>query len=1264
MQRMKISRYTLLVFFVSIFLFIIPFFWLKPGEMDIGGDSSRLYFYDPIRYLFSSTLYSMPASGFGSEMFYYFNIPFVSLFVVLKSILVSSTLFISVFHGFSISTAFIFCYLIIKELIAGENLINKSGKIYYAAILGALVYILSPSFNEGWEHVVLPHNEIFLNPLIFYLLLKYFKTSNINYVFFTLLLTFIFSPNFSFTGAPAVATFYPLGVLFLILYAKFIVKRKIILKHLFLGIILFVGIQAFQLFPQIGSVFTPGSDINSTVFSNEGKFDRGLRFFSAIAPNIKVSINLLGISQSKALNFLTGIFIVFPVLVVLSFIFNRKKTILLTASFFIIVFFLATANITNIWLSLYKSFFNIPGFNMLRNFWGQWQFVYVFFYSILFGQALYIILGKLNKKHTYLLLIILVLILVINAKPFITGELVRRPLWQSNNVLEVMKMDPDYEKALSFVSSLPVDARVLTFPMTDPGYQIVAGKNGGAYMGPSTIAYLTGKKDISGFEEFQEYKDLILKLINNKQFEKLKRLFGFLNIKYIFYNADPKVYDEFPGFPYLGVREFMPKDQNSYKEFVKKIGFMQIKNINNKFFVFELQGNNYLPKIYIAKKVQYFNKPFMEIDVPLSMDGQESRLAVENNYNLIQKDYPIKFDEKLIDIQGKNSFLDFFVNADASVGFPYAFSAWKTDSFVYPFVVLRESLLLSKLKQTDEDIYIETAILITNKRIHELEKWGKEMSVLGNVKSIDVFDQVWQEPDMWEALIKRNKYNAWEIGFLRYKRAICDLIGEIEKPNNSLYSSAANKEKLKKAVAADRERFYTIIEENKKLSKNKKIYLLKLAISMFDSIMSRLQSKIPSPENIIYNLNDLEDGEYEMFIEKKSVEKLDQSKMQIAINDRKLYLKDFQQDDDWFKGQNIMVKDAKDKILTLSSTQSTNLLFENQWRLLQEKGLEENYASLFIEDSNLPNSNGLVRKISDWSPRSYYILSFEYLTHGKSFRVIIYDKSLQGDGNFKNVFEDSLRSSEWKPYEAIFQSSNDAYLASLQILKSERRDLMDTINTKEKNSKIEIKNFSIIRVSNPKIVLRKVIKTDNQSETLPKIIFTRINPTKYRIDVKNAVNPYALVFTEAFNGGWRLVDLDPKTNIESTRGYLSRLFAGIGNMIGSVLKIEKTKGNGAISYFSGDVKENYSKNIFLDGSTFNAWGKNDIAPDRHFGVNGYSNAWYIKPEDVGGKTKYTLVLEMATQKLFYRSLVLSILVVILCTTFLTVRLLKRIPNEK
>src|SRR5690242_3885396 len=47
--------HTLLII-ICLLLSIIPFFWFKIGYIDIGGDSSRLYFYNPLNFLKSYTL--------------------------------------------------------------------------------------------------------------------------------------------------------------------------------------------------------------------------------------------------------------------------------------------------------------------------------------------------------------------------------------------------------------------------------------------------------------------------------------------------------------------------------------------------------------------------------------------------------------------------------------------------------------------------------------------------------------------------------------------------------------------------------------------------------------------------------------------------------------------------------------------------------------------------------------------------------------------------------------------------------------------------------------------------------------------------------------------------------------------------------------------------------------------------------------------------------------------------------------------------------
>lgn len=191
MERIKLLQHKALPFIIAIILFMIPFFWFKPGEMDLGGDSSRLYFYDPVSYFFTSTLYVVSSSSVGGQTLNYANIPFIYLLIALKYIFTSPTILISGLYGISLSAGFIFCYLIIMELTESKN-------NFYAAIAGGLVYVFFPALIDTWRHTLLTFNQVFLNPLIFYLLLKYLKTSRISILLVIVIITFIFSTNFSF----------------------------------------------------------------------------------------------------------------------------------------------------------------------------------------------------------------------------------------------------------------------------------------------------------------------------------------------------------------------------------------------------------------------------------------------------------------------------------------------------------------------------------------------------------------------------------------------------------------------------------------------------------------------------------------------------------------------------------------------------------------------------------------------------------------------------------------------------------------------------------------------------------------------------------------------------------------------------------------------------------------------------------------------------------------------------------------------------------
>ena len=225
------------------------------------------------------SLYSVSHSGLGGENLSYFGIPFFLLLAVVKSLVRSPTTLISIFHGFNMSPGFFSCYLIVKELLKNdENSQKKEWTIEAAGVLACLFYTFSPNPIGSWAYPLLPMNQVFLNPLLFFLLLRFFLTGTMRYIFAALLVTFFFAPNFSFIGAPTFFSFFPVAVLFLMIYTKVIKKAYTVAKNSTFAYP-FVLIQAFHLFPQVASIMTPGSVANETVFGNFGKFEWGLRYF-------------------------------------------------------------------------------------------------------------------------------------------------------------------------------------------------------------------------------------------------------------------------------------------------------------------------------------------------------------------------------------------------------------------------------------------------------------------------------------------------------------------------------------------------------------------------------------------------------------------------------------------------------------------------------------------------------------------------------------------------------------------------------------------------------------------------------------------------------------------------------------------------------------------------------------------------------------------------------------------------------------------------
>jgi hypothetical protein len=138
----------------------------------------------------------------------------------------------------------------------------------------------------------------------------------------------------------------------------------------------------------------------------------------------------------------------------------------------------------------------------------------------------------------------------------------------------------------------------------------------------------------------------------------------------------------------------------------------------------------------------------------------------------------------------------------------------------------------------------------------------------------------------------------------------------------------------------------------------------------------------------------------------------------------------------------------------------------------------------------------------------------------------------------------------------------------------------------------------------------------------PTITFQRINPTKYEVMVENATSPFFLVFSESYHPEW-------KAYVGSEPFEFNEIIAEYNN-------VEVREARQELRFTLGDIS------YFL---------KKSIGGERHFLVNGYANAWYIDPKEIG-EENFTITLYFRPQSYFYLGLFISGLTLIGCIGYL------------
>lgn len=596
--------------------FILPFFWLKPGEMDLGGDSSRLFFYDPFNYLKNSNLYNVVRDGIGSvepEWSYdYALIPYLAIFILLKSILFSPTYLISFFNGIKLACGFIAIYLIVREFLLATYGDSNKDTLTKTSILTGVFYIVSQgsiNLNVSWMTALTTHNQFFIYPLVFFFLFKSLITHKYSYLSIALLISFIFSPNFGgLESMPPFFAFWPLSAIFLFLYVKIFGKKSISWKIIFSGAVLFLGVHAFHLLAQVVSLFDSGSFTNMRVFDKASMVQEGLTLFGAYLWRGMATLNFL--LPSPDIN-LRGISFLSALIVLVGFVLNKKKEFLFISIFFFITFFFTTANITNVGVEFYKSLFYLPGFSVFRIFFAKWLYVFVFFYALLFGFAAYSIIEKLKVNYAKYFFIFIFIFLIISGMPLFSGVPINNSVIGGTNIKTTFLMDSKYEQVLKHIRALPDDGKILVLPLIGFNFQVIFGKNGGAYLGLNTISHLAGKYSFTGERHFgvtgpNPYSYLVQKYAKEKNYERLNQIFSVMNIRYILYNADSRIYEQGFSDTQFFLPESFPKTQAGYEEFLRHFAIHQIYK-NGSYILYEFDKSSYNSTIFIPKGVYESN---------------------------------------------------------------------------------------------------------------------------------------------------------------------------------------------------------------------------------------------------------------------------------------------------------------------------------------------------------------------------------------------------------------------------------------------------------------------------------------------------------------------------------------------------------------------------------------------------------------------------------------------------------------------------------
>jgi hypothetical protein len=785
---------------------------------------------------------------------------------------------------------------------------------------------------------------------------------------------------------------------------------------------------------------------------------------------------------------------------------------------------------------------------------------------------------------------------------------VKKELWETKNKKAVTSIDSDFSSAISFIRSLPRDSRFLTFPFSDPGYQIITSPYG-AYQGPSLTAYLGAHQDYASAAEFGKLDEYVRNAVLRNDVKRFIALMGRLNVRYIFWNSDIDVYDEFKGFPYRESRKYMPSTQEGYRRLLSQMPIKEIYSSGNKYHVYEIKDINISPRAWITPTL---------IQADSYVDNIESILDFEefigqNNGAVAHPNLVFDDIEQIFLAKKNNVYAKVIKNPASPRVLHHAFATIPPWSPLYRFIRMKEEYSTRK----NLPILFDRLMFTGAKRIFEIEKWGDELEIdrdFSQIKNALSLNSTYL-PLPLENIITKDlglKRGSWEdlltdyVDVMRISENLIKTSGDLSTRFESIFL-------LTEYVRLHWERLTYRIGLLKNKSTDEKIYLTSLIDRTFETLLR---------DNVLQDIFGL-DIRYTIPVSKKGDSYGIIGKNNSSAGDENLLLSSTSLGK---KEDIVSVGSNWTRMGSLNSSIDENISIDSRQVSFQDNidksilspfenlNFDGDFYSYITDKNRLADESGDVSGLW-WSTKKLtkdelYVLSFEYKTGDVPARIKVFESEFFPGMPARRTVNDWIKAGDWMTYNAVIRSETGGE-SFIQTTGGEPR----------KKSSLSIRSMSLRHVLAP-----DVYAIPNGSIRKEPIMLsgTWISPVTYIYEAQGSVSSFVFAFNHEYSSHWRLSLVDVNDRYIS---WLRKL------VVPDIIKQ-------FLYPFVG---------LFQSGSTITD----------HFPINGNMNGWYVN-QRVIPQSGYVFVLQYDTERYFLISLAISVLTFLCLLAYVSIANFKKL----